>query len=359
MRVSSLALFRFMRIVVDVMGGDHGPKVVVDGVRLALRASPAIQELFLVGDQAQIESALTATRLNDSRVRIVHAAEVLTMEDKPLQAVRKKKDSSILRALELVKDGKAEALISPGNTGGLVTAATLTLRRLEGVDRPAIATIVPSNKAEFILIDAGANPECKPAYLAQFAVMGSIYSREILGHERPRVGILSNGKEEYKGNDFTRETFKLVQQLDLNFIGYVEGHHLFSDHVDVVVADGFIGNIVLKTIESMGKGMVRLLKRELAATPVRRFGAALAKQGFLNIKERLDPDAYGGAPLLGLNGTVIKAHGSSREQAIMSAIRVSTEAIQHHLSEMIQTEVQKANARLAQIRTEAPEPVPA
>ena len=346
-----------MRIVVDVMGGDHGPKVVVDGVRLALRANAAIQELFLVGDQAQIAQAIKDTRLNDPRIRIVHASEVLTMEDRPLQAVRKKKDSSILRALELVKDGKAEALISPGNTGGLVTAATLTLRRLEGVERPAIATIVPSNKAEFILIDAGANPECKPAYLAQFAVMGNIYSREILGHKRPRVGVLSNGKEETKGNDFTRETAKLIQRLDLNFIGYVEGHDLFSDHVDVVVADGFIGNIVLKTIESMGKGIVRLLKRELAATPVRKFGAALAAQGFRNIKERMDPDAYGGAPLLGLNGNVIKAHGSAREQAIMNAIRVSTEMIQHHLTEMILTEVASANERIAQSLTDSPAPV--
>jgi phosphate acyltransferase len=348
-----------MRIVVDVMGGDHGPKVVVDGVRLALRANAAIIELFLVGDQSQIEQAIKDTRLQDGRIRIVHASEVLTMDDKPLQAVRKKKDSSILRALELVKDGKAEALISPGNTGGLVTAATLTLRRLEGVERPAIATIAPSNKAEFILIDAGANPDCKPAYLAQFAVMGNIYSREILGHKRPRVGVLSNGKEETKGNDFTRETAKLIQRLDLNFIGYVEGHDLFSDHVDVVVTDGFIGNIVLKTIESMGKGIVRLLKRELAATPVRKFGAALAAQGFRNIKERMDPDAYGGAPLLGLNGNVIKAHGSSREQAIMNAVRVSTEMIQHHLNEMIQAEVANANERIAQPITDSPAPVPA
>src|SRR5688572_17409178 len=208
-----------MRIAVDVMGGDHGCEVVVDGIRLALQANPAITELYVVGDQKVIDAAVTRSRLKDPRLRIVHASEVLTMEDKPLVAVRKKKDSSIVRALELVKDGKAEALISPGNTGGLVTAATLTLRRLEGVERPAIATIVPSNKAEFILVDAGANPDCKVTYLAQFAVMGNIYSREILGNKRPRVGVLSNGKEETKGNDFTREAARLIQQLDLNFVG--------------------------------------------------------------------------------------------------------------------------------------------
>src|SRR5688572_6285892 len=216
-----------MRIAVDVMGGDHGCEVVVDGIRLALQANPAITELYVVGDQKVIDAAVTRSRLKDPRLRIVHASEVLTMEDKPLVAIRKKRDSSIVRAVELVKDGKAEALISPGNTGGLVTAATLTLRRLDGVERPAIATIAPSNKGEFILIDAGANPECKPLHLVQFAIMGSIYSREILGNKKPRVGILSNGKEEMKGNDLTREAMKLCQLVDLNFVGYVEGHDLF------------------------------------------------------------------------------------------------------------------------------------
>lgn len=330
------------------MGGDHGCEVVIDGIRLALQAFPAITEIHVVGDEKLIDTALKRSRLKDPRLHIVHASEVLTMEDRPLAAIRKKRDASIVRAVELVKDGKAEALISPGNTGGLVAAATLTLRRLDGVERPAIATIAPSNKGEFILIDAGANPECKPLHLVQFAIMGSIYSREILGNKKPRVGILSNGKEEMKGNDLTREAMKLCQLVDLNFVGYVEGHDLFSDHVEVVVTDGFIGNIVLKTIESMGKGIVRLIKRELAASPMRKLGAALASQGFRNIKQRMDPDAYGGAPLLGLNGNVVKAHGSSRERAIMNAIRVSTEAIQHHLKEMIQQEIQNANQRLPQ-----------
>ena len=254
----------------------------------------------------------------------------------------------MVRAAELVRDGKAEALISPGNTGGLVTVATLTIGRLDGVERPAIATVVPAGKAEFILIDAGANPECKPLHLVQFGVMGSIYSREILGRKNPRVGILSNGKEEMKGNELTREALKLLQQVGLNFIGYVEGHDLFNDHVEVVVTDGFIGNLVLKTIEHMGKSIVRLIKRELAGSAVRKLGAALASQGFKNIKQRMDPDGYGGAPLLGLNGNVIKAHGSSRDRAIMNAIRVSTEAIQHHLKEMIQEEIQRAIQRLPQ-----------
>jgi len=328
------------------MGGDHGCGVVIDGVRLALQAYPAITEIYLVGNQAEIEPALKQSRCRDSRVRIVHASEVVTIDDKPLIGVRKKKDSSLLRAVELLEEGKADALISSGNTGGLVAAATIKLRRLEGVERPAIAAIVPSAKNEFVLIDAGASPECKAIHLAHFAIMGNIYSREILGRKSPRVGILSNGSEEIKGNDLTREALKLCQQLDLNFIGYVEGNDLFSDHVEVAVTDGFIGNLVLKTCESMGKGMLRMVKRELAANPVRKLGAALARNAFSTIKQRMDPDAYGGAPLLGLNGNIIKAHGSSRERAIMNAIRVSTETIQHHIKEMIQQEVLQANQRL-------------
>lgn len=336
-----------MRIAVDAMGGDLGCGVVIEGVKLGLEAHPGIAELHLVGDQQEIEATLARAHCRDARVKVVHASEVLTMEDKPLDAVRKKKDCSMVRAIELVRDGKAEVVISRGNTGGLVAAATLRLRRLEGVDRPAIATVIPADCSEFVLIDAGANPECKPLHLLQFAIMGSIYSRELLGHPKPRVGILSNGTEETKGNELTRDAARFCQLTDLNFIGYVEGHDLFSDRVDVVVADGFIGNIVLKTCESMGKAILRLLKRELTATPLRKFGAALARGGFQNIKRRMDPEAYGGAPLLGLNGTVIKAHGGASAKAILNAIRVATESIQHQICESIRREIAQANERLA------------
>lgn len=343
------ALFLFMRIALDVMGGDHGCGVVVDGVKLALQAFPKLSEVFLVGNEDEVRHAMTRSRLSDSRVTVIHASEVLTMEDKPLKAIREKKDSSLVRAVELVKEGRADALISPGNTGALVAAATFRLRRLEGVERPAIAAVMPAGRGEFILIDAGANPDCKPLHLAQFAIMGNIYSREILGHKKPRVGLLSNGKEELKGTDLTREAYKLCQQLDFNFVGYVEGHDLFSDHVDVAVTDGFVGNVVLKSCESLGKTIMRLLKRELAANPVRKFGATLAAKGFQNLKRKIDPDVYGGAPILGLHGNVIKAHGSARENAIMNAIRVSTEALQHHLNDRIQSEISRANERLARV----------
>ncbi|MBN2507259.1 MAG: phosphate acyltransferase PlsX [Verrucomicrobia bacterium] len=336
-----------MRIAVDVMGGDLGCGVVIDGVRLALAEYPDITEMYLVGDERNIEAAMSRHRCRDPRVRILHASEVLTMSDKPLDAVRRKKDCSMVRAIELVRDGKAEAVISRGNTGGLVAAATLKLRRLDLVERPAIATVVPSDRREFVLLDAGANPECKPVHLVQFAIMGSIYSRELLHHQRPRVGVLSNGTESTKGNELTREAARLCRQLDLNFVGNIEGHDLFADRVEVVVTDGFTGNIVLKSIESMGKAFVGLLKRELSSTLIRKLGASLASAGFRNIKRRMDPDAYGGAPLLGLNGTVIKAHGASRAKAIFNAIRVATESIQHKLTESISREIEQANKRLS------------
>ncbi len=272
------------------------------------------------------------------------------MEDKPLDVLRKKKDCSMARAMELVKQGQGDAVISRGNTGGLLAAATVKLRPLENVERPAIATILPTPEKEFLLLDAGANPECKPTHLVQFAIMGSVYSREILGNNSPRVGILSNGREDLKGTELTREAAELCRTLDLNFLGYVEGHDLFEDHVDVVVTDGFIGNIVLKTCESMGKGIKVMLETELTKSPIRKLGAALAYGGIRHIKRRMNPDNYGGAPLLGLNGTVIKAHGSARALAIMNAIRVATETIQHSINRLIMEEIAKAKDRLASLR---------
>ena len=332
------------------MGGDHGSGVVIDGVKLALEANAKISELFLVGKQDEIQSALTRSQLTDPRIKIVNATQVLEMADKPVDGLRKKKDCSILRAVELIKDGKADALISPGNTGGIVASATIRLRPLPGVDRPAIVTVIPTAKNEFVLLDSGASIECRPLHLLHFAVMGSVYSREILGCKKPRVGILSNGTEDNKGNELTLETFRLCKQVNLNFIGNVEGHDLFHDRVDVVVCDGFIGNIVLKTIESFAKGMSAWLKDELTKNPKRMLGAVLAQNALRTIKKRMDPDAYGGAPLLGLNGNVMKAHGSAREKAIMNAIRITSEAIRHQINQVIQDEIAEANARLATVK---------
>jgi glycerol-3-phosphate acyltransferase PlsX len=221
------------------------------------------------------------------------------------------------------------------------------LRPLPGVERPAFAPVIPADQNEFVLIDGGATPECKPIHLVQFAIMGSIYAKSILGRPNPRVGILSNGTEDIKGTELTREAARLCQLLDLNFIGYVEGHDLFANKVDVVVTDGFIGNILLKTIESMGMGLLRLLKRELTATPLRKLGASIARGAFMSVRKRMDPDTYGGAPLLGLNGHVIKAHGSARATAIKNALHFATEAIQNQISQQIAREIAQANEKLA------------
>src|SRR6266481_3390878 len=218
-----------MRIAVDVMGGDHGCGVVIEGAKRALQADKKIRTLYLVGNRTDIHAALPKGGFRDHRVRVVHASEVLTMEDKPVAAVRKKKDCSIVRAVELVHDGKADAVVSVGNTGGIFAAATFKLGRIPGVDRGGIAAIIPTPHHYFVLLDSGANIECKPVHLAHFAVMGSIYSRAILGCKNPRVGILSIGTEETKGNELTLQAFKLCKQLDLNFIGNVEGHDLFRN----------------------------------------------------------------------------------------------------------------------------------
>jgi phosphate acyltransferase len=335
-----------MRIALDVMGGDHGCGVAVKGVKLALEADPRITSVLLVGQEDKIRPKFDEIGLSDSRAIIVHASEVLTMDDHPVEGIRKKKDSSLVRAIELVREGKADAVISPGNTGALI-AGSMKLRRLEGVERPVLAARMPSRTSDFVLLDAGANPVCEPEHLAQFAVMGDVYAREILGLPKPRVGVLSNGSEESKGNDLTRAASALCAKLDLNYIGYVEGFDLFDDAVDVVVADGFVGNIVLKTAESLGYAMGHLLKRELMASPLRILGAKLAQGGLRKLKQRMDPEVYGGAVLLGLNGNVIKAHGSSRERAIMNAIRVAVEEVQHGLNDIIIKQIALAKQRLS------------
>src|SRR5690606_29289369 len=285
-----------MRLAVDVMGGDHGPGVVVAGALAALQSSAAIEELILVGNEAEIMAHIPEAP-KSSRIRTLHTTEVVTMGDGPSDVLRRKKDSSMLRAIDLVAQGKADAVLSCGNTGGLLAASLVKLRRLPGVDRPGIATVIPTPDNEFVLLDAGANVECKPLHLAHYAIMGSIYSSEVLGYSKPRVGLLSNGTEETKGNELTREAFAMCRRLDLNFIGNVEGHDLFAGRVDVVICDGFVGNITLKTAESLATGMFRFLKRELTASPLRKLGALLARGAFKSIRSRMDPDMYGSAPL--------------------------------------------------------------
>lgn len=341
------------------MGGDHGCGVVIEGVKRALEADRKITELWLVGRPEEIQAACRAGDLTDPRVHIHPASEVMTMDDKPTVALRKKKDSSMARAIELAADGRADAVISLGNTGGILALATLKLRPLPGVDRAGIATVIPAQDNKFVLLDSGANTECKPIHLAQYAIMGAIYSREILGYPRPRVGLLSVGTEEGKGNDLTKEAFQLCKLLDINFVGNVEGRCLFSNKVDVVICDGFVGNIVLKTCESLAMGMFGMLKSELKLNAKRQIGAYLAQNALRAVKRRLDPEGAGGAPLLGLNGIVMKAHGSARERAIMNAIRITTETVQQRINQLIASEIARANERLASFKTGGPTAEPA
>ncbi len=336
-----------MRIAVDVMGGDHGCGIVIEGARRALESDLKITSLYLVGDQAEIHKALPNGGFRDPRVHIVHASEVLTMDDKPAAAVRKKKDCSMVRAVELVHDGKADAVVSLGNTGGLFAAATFRLGRVPGVDRGGIAAVMPTTAGAFVLLDAGANVECKPLNLAQYAVMGDVYSRLVMGITKPRVGLMSIGREPGKGNELTLEAFKLCQQLDLNFIGNVEGHDLFKGAVDVVICDGFVGNIILKTAESLAVAIFSMLRHEIGANAKRRLGGLLARNAFRSIKRRTDPEVYGGAPLLGFNGAVMKAHGSAKEKAIFNAIRVATEHVQQQVNDCIAEAIARANAALS------------
>lgn len=335
-----------MRIAVDVMGGDHGCGVIVDGVIQALNQLAGLETAILVGREPDILKALETRSIGSSRLKIQHADEVLAMDDRPMDAVRRKKDCSITVGVNLLKQGEADAFLSPGNTGGVVTASTVKLRRLPGLERAGIATVLPTPQNDFVLLDAGANVDSKPIHLAHYAVMGNVYAREILGIPNPRVGILSVGTEDIKGNDLTLEAFSLCKQLDLNFVGNVEGHDLFSNRVDVVVCDGFVGNVVLKSCESLAQNLFSWLREELTAGPVRKIGALMAKGAFRTIKRRMDPDAYGGAPLLGLNSNVFIAHGSAGAKAVKNAIRMTYSAFDHQINQQMTEAISMANEKM-------------
>ena len=334
-----------MRLAVDVMGGDHGPEELLQGVKQGLAADSALTKVYVVGPEAELRPLLDRIRLTDRRVEIRHASEVLTMQDDPAVAIRRKKDSSVMRALELVREGAAEAVISAGNTGGLYAGASVRLGRLEGVKRATIACILPSKNGVWLLVDGGANPECTPENLLQFGVMGSLYVRALLGIERPRVGVLSNGSEEGKGTDATRTTVRWLRKTDLNCQGYCEGYDLFMGGVDVCVCDGFVGNIVLKSTESLGRAVRDMLHEELSARPWRVLGALLARGGLMRIRQRMNPESYGGAPLLGLNGCVIKIHGRASRTAMRHAMRQARQFVNLQLNDSIVREL----ARWAQV----------
>lgn len=317
------------------MGGDFAPGNIVAGAVDALQNGTAISRLFLVGQQGPVEAELAKAGRRDPRIEIVHATEIIGMDEAPVQAVRRKKDSSMNRAIDLVKKGDADAVVSAGNTGALLSAAHLKLRTLPGVTRPGLAALLPSPHNVFVLMDAGANLEPKPDNLVEYAFMGSLYSERILGYKNPRVAVFSIGTEELKGNELSLETHRLLKQTNLNFVGNMDGHDLFSNVADVVVTDAFVGNAVLKACESTARLVDTWLKQEIKKSPLRILGGLLAMGAFKGLRRKADPDEYGGAVLLGINGICVKAHGASSPKAVKNAIRVATDFVECQFNEHI------------------------
>jgi len=334
-----------MRVALDAMGGDYAPQACVAGAVLALDEFPKLEKLFLVGDNDRIRAELDKHNCHDPRIEIVHATQVVEMSETAVEGVRRKKDSSISRAVDLVKHGQADAVVSAGHTGAAVAATTIKLRTLEGVDRPGIAALLPTETNLCVLIDAGANTDARPEHMLQYAIMGAVFSRYVLGYKNPAIGLMSIGGEDVKGSEFTKDIFKLLKASGLNFRGNIEGHDLFQNPVEVVLCDGFTGNVVLKSCEATAEAVFHWLKNELKKTPLRLAGAMLAKGAFKNIKKRTNYEEYGGSPLLGVDGICIIAHGSSSPKAIKNAIRVAIESIQTRINPHIVEELAAFYAR--------------
>src|SRR5712671_17918 len=328
-----------MRIALDAMGGDFAPKNNVEGAVLALKEYPELEKLFLVGDAVAIGNELKRIGFQDERIEIFHTSQVVEMKDSAAKAIRQKKDSSISRSVDLVKNGSAHAVVSAGHTGAAVVACVLKLRTLKGIDRPAIACLLPTRNKVFVLIDGGANPDSNPENLVQFAIMGCVFSAHVLGYNNPSVALMSIGEEDMKGNDVTKEAFKLLKGSSLNFRGNIEGHDLFEKPSEVVVCDGFTGNVVLKTSEAIAHAIFAWLKHELFRNPMRKLGAKLAERAFKSIRKKTNYEEYGGMPLLGVNGVCIIAHGASSALAIKNAIRAATKSIKHEINPHILREV--------------------
>ncbi|MDI6734584.1 MAG: phosphate acyltransferase PlsX [bacterium] len=321
-----------MRIAVDAMGGDHAPEAIVAGVIEALGELNGIAQITLVGKEEIVAKELSRYSIKGMPVVIKNAEQMIEMHESPAQAVKTKKDSSIVVATRALKEGEVQAVVSAGNTGAVMASSLMELGRLEGVNRPAIATLIPTLEGVSILLDVGANVDCKSNQLLQFAMMGDVYARYILKKTNPKIGLLSIGEEEGKGNALTCETFDLLQKTSLNFIGNVEGRDIINGKVDVIVCDGFVGNVVLKFGESLAEMIIGFLKRELSKNISLKLGAFLSKPAFKKFKKLLDYSEYGGAPLLGVDGVCIICHGASSAKAIKNGIRVACEFIDHQVN---------------------------
>lgn len=326
-----------MKIAIDAMGGDHAPEAQVEGAVLAARQGTTV---ILVGDTEVLERELGKHDASGLPVYIKHASETVGMDENPLKAFRKKKDSSIKVCFELARSGEADAVVSAGNSGAAMTAGVFVLKKLAGVDRPAIAVTYPTLKDDVIMLDVGGNVDCKPIHMVQFALMGDVYARYLLKKDHARVGLLSNAKEEGKGNQLTRLTHDLLKQSSLNYIGYVEGRDIYMGDLDVVVTDGFVGNIALKISEGILEAFMKMFKKELSSSILAKVGMLFARGAFNHMKQKIDPATYGGAPLLGINGNCIISHGASTPKAIKNAVflasRLVEDKVNLHLTEELE-----------------------
>lgn len=327
-----------MRIAVDAMGGDYAPDEIIKGTLMAAETWPDLH-LILVGQQERMLPFFIGTK--PTNVSLVEASETIGMDEHPANAVRKKKDASIVVATRLVKLGEADAVVSAGNTGAQMAAALLGLGRIKGIERPAFGIILPTPEGGKFILDAGANLDASPEHLVQYALMGSIYAEKILGIPNPRVGLLNIGSEEGKGNELTQKAYSLLKVAPVNFIGNVEGRDVPYGRADVVVCEGFVGNVLLKTAEGLAGVLFQLIKEKITSNIIRKLGALAVKPGLKELAQMMDYAEYGGAPLLGVNGISIICHGSSKTKAIFNAIRVARECVQVHLIEHIREDLPK------------------
>jgi len=327
------------------MGGDRAPGAIVDGAVQAARTLPV--EVILVGQGDRLKKELARFRPIPSNLKIHHASEVIEMAESPATSVRKKRDSSICQVVELAKKGQADAIVSAGNTGAMVCAATLGLHLLEGIERSGIAILIPSLVGPKLVIDVGANIDPKPEHLLQYGIMGSVFMRHVVGKSNPTVGLLNVGEEEEKGTDFIKQSFKLLEESSLNFVGNVEGRGIYGGRCDVIVCDGFVGNVALKVSEGMAFALRELLKAELKRSFLNRLGAMLLLPAFNRLRKKMDYAEYGGAPLLGVDGACFISHGSSSAKAIRNAIRAASTFVTHEVNHYIVAatrEIQRAAA---------------
>jgi glycerol-3-phosphate acyltransferase PlsX len=329
-----------IKIAVDGMGSDNSPRSEVEGAVQASRDYGV--HVILVGKDSVLGPLLKG-QSRGATVELRHASEVIAMDEQPTAALRKKKDSSIRVAADLVRQGVASGLVSAGNTGAVMAISKMVMGTLRGVDRPALAAVLPTLEGHAVLLDVGANVACKPHHLVQFAIMGHLFSKKIVGVSSPRVGLMSVGEEESKGNELTKEVYKALKEIRINFIGNVEGRDIYNGRADVIVCDGFTGNVALKTSEGLIEAVLQLLKEELNSNLKAKVGALLSQRSFKRLKKRLDYSEYGGAPLLGLRGVSIICHGRSSSNAIKNAIRVAKECVENQVNAKLEVELSQVD----------------